>query len=161
MKKANQIFLFISTICWGCLIGGIIYSHIAFMPSFLTHLPDSSIMVNGPYPVNDEIFWKTIHPITMLSTLIALALNWKFKFHRNYILIATVIYVLALIATFTYFVPELIEFSKSNQSSVSADEWLARGDKWQHLSWIRGTFMTLGYVMLLIALSKTDSKEQQ
>jgi hypothetical protein len=56
-----------------------------------------------------------------------------------------------------YFIPELIAFSQSPESNLSPSEWLARSNRWQYLSWIRGAFCFLGFVPLLVALTKTDS----
>ncbi len=59
-----------------------------------------------------------------------------------------------IVATLAYFVPELMAFAKTDPSNTPAAEWLRRGNNWQHLSWVRGFFMYLGFVMLLIALTK-------
>ena len=103
-----------------------------------------------------------VHPFAILSTIIALILNWKLKTRRKFILITLSIYVLAIIATAIYFVPGLMAFADSNNNStVAPSEWFQRGQTWQHLSWIRGFFMYIGFVMLLIALTKDvagDSK---
>jgi hypothetical protein len=65
--------------------------------------------------------------------------------------------VLAIIATATYFVPELMAFADSNNATtVTPSEWFQRGQTWQHLSWIRGSFMFTGFFMLLIALTKEN-----
>ena len=53
--------------------------------------------------------------------------------------------------TALYFVPELQAFRASASSTVTAAEWYARGQRWQHLSWIRGTFMYAAFVPLLLA----------
>lgn len=161
MKKAGQPLLFLAIICWAGIIGAVLYSHIAYFPSLLSHLPESSVLVNGPYPIRDEVFWKMIHPVTILFTILALVFNWKNTPRRKLIGYATIIYVLALIATFTFFVPELMEFFKSSQNtSVTASEWLARGQRWLQLSWIRGSFMFLGFILILLALTKTDLSKQ-
>jgi hypothetical protein len=63
-----------------------------------------------------------------------------------------IVYVLAIVATAMYFVPELRAFKASPNSGLSAAEWYARGQRWQHLSWTRGTLMGLSYIALLLAL---------
>lgn len=161
MKKANQLFMFLAIFCWAGIVGGILYSHTATLPSLLLHLPESSVLENGPFPLKDEAFWKMIHPFTILFTVLALVINWKNTAMRKYIVYAAVIYILALIATFTYFVPEIQEFVKSNQNtSVPASEWLSRGHRWLQLSWIRGSFMFLGFILMLVALTKTGLSKQ-
>ena len=136
----------------GILAGGIVYSHVAFFPSYLSGLPNSAVLVNGPYPINDGYFWVMIHPLAILSLIVSLALNWKIRARRKLIAIPLIVYVLALIATSFYFVPELMAFKSSPNSGISPADWYARGQRWQHLSWVRGTVMGLSYVALLLAL---------
>lgn len=113
MKQANQLFMFLAIFCWAGIVGGVLYSHTATLPSLLLHLPESSVLENGPYPLKDEAFWKIINPITILFTILALATNWKNATRRKFIVYALGIHVVALIATFTYFIPEIKEFVNS------------------------------------------------
>jgi hypothetical protein len=152
--------LFPAIIIWGILLGGIVYSHVAFIPVYMADLPNSAIVVNGKYGLNEAPFWMTVHPLLILSLIIALASNWKLKARRKLIALSCGIYIVALIATAVYFVPELMAFAKSPESNLPASEWLARGHRWQNLSQIRGVFCFLGFVPLLIALTKqTDTSE--
>ncbi|MFC0771469.1 hypothetical protein [Terrimonas alba] len=64
----------------------------------------------------------------------------------------------ALIATIFYFLPNLMLFADSMNSTVSPAEWYERGQTWQRLSWIRGSAMIAGFVLLLIALTKDSEK---
>ena len=158
MKNSNlaTYALFPAIIFFGILLGAIVYSHIAFIPTYLSELPHSSIVVNGKYGINEAPFWMTIHPVLILSLLTALALNWKFKTRRKLIAITVVIYFAMLIATALYFVPELLAFAKSAESTLPDAEWLARGHRWQNLSLIRGAFCFLAFFPLLFALAKHD-----
>jgi hypothetical protein len=60
-----------------------------------------------------------------------------------------------------FFVPELILFKNSPQSTVSATEWLARGRRWQRLSWLRGLAMYVMFVPLLWALTKPAGADRE
>ena len=156
--KARTIALMVSVLLMGILLGGIVYSHIAFFPSYLSGLPDSAVLVNGPYPINDGNFWVLIHPLAILSLIVSLVLNWKLRARRKLIAVTLIIYVVAEIATTFYFVPELMAFRSSPNSGISPAEWYARGQRWQHLSWVRGTVMSLGYIALLLALVVREDK---
>lgn len=153
--------LFLTIILWGTVLGGIVYSHLVYFPVYLSALPDSAVVVNGPYGLREAVFWMTIHPLLILSLIAALALNWKFKSRRKLISISFAIYFLVLVVTQIYFIPELIAFEQSPQSKVLPAEWLARGQRWQRLSWIRGAIMYAGILPLLLALSKTVSPESE
>ena len=159
-SNAGTYSLFPAVIFWGILLGAIAYSHTAFLPVYLSDLPNSAAVVNGKYALNEAPFWMTIHPLLILSLIASLALNWKFPARRKLIALSFGIYVSVLIVTRVYFLPELMAFAKSPESTLPDSEWLARGHRWLSLSLIRGVFCFLGFVPLLIALTKqTDSSE--
>jgi uncharacterized membrane protein len=152
--------LFPAIIFWGILLGGIAYSHTTFIPVYLSDLPNSAVVVTGKYGLNEAPFWTTIHPLLILSLIVALALNWKFKARRKLIVTSFGIYISVLIVSAVYFVPELMAFAKSPESNLPASEWLARGHRWEKLSRIRGVICFISFVPLLVALTKQpDSSE--
>lgn len=149
--------LFLVVILWGTLLGGIAYAHLVYFPVYLSALPDSAVVVNGPYGLNEAVFWAIIHPLLILSLIVALALNWKFRPRRKLIMISFALYILVLVISSLYFIPELVAFKHSPQSGLSPAEWLARGQQWQRLSWIRGATMYAGILPILLALTKPVS----
>ena len=158
ISKAGTYSLFVTIILWGTLLGGIAYAHIVYFPVYLSALPDSAVVVNGPYGLNEGVFWVIIHPLLILSLIVALALNWKSKSRRQLILISFGLYFVVLVVSQLYFIPELREFRASPQSTLSRAEWFVRGQRWQRLSWIRGTAMYLGTLPLLQALTKRNEE---
>ena len=146
--------LFLAVILWGTLLGGIAYSHLVYFPVYLSALPDSAVVVNGPYGLHEAIFWMTIHPLLILSLIVALILNWKSRSRRKLILISFSIYIVVIVVTQIYFLPELVAFERSPKSGLSPGEWLARGQRWQRLSWVRGMVMYAAILPLLLALTK-------
>jgi hypothetical protein len=146
--------LMLAIIFWGTLLGGIAYSHLVYFPVYLSALPDSAVLVNGPYGLNDGIFWMIIHPLLIISLVAALGLNWKSSARRKLIAISFAVYVILLLISLYYFVPELVLFKHSPESTVPATDWLVRGRRWQRLSWLRGLTMYVAFVPLLFALTK-------
>ncbi|HYX72180.1 MAG TPA: hypothetical protein VE732_05375 [Nitrososphaera sp.] len=153
--------LFLAVILWGTLLGGIAYSHLVYFPVYLSALPNSAIIVNGPYGLHEAIFWMIIHPLLILSLIMALVLNWKSRSRRKLILISFAIYIVVIVVSQVYFIPELVAFERSPESSLSPAEWLARGQRWQRLSWIRGATMYAGILPLQLALTKLVSVPQE
>ena len=147
-------------VAWGTFIGGIAYSHLVYFPAYLSDLPNSAVVVNGPYGLHEGIFWAIIHPILIISLIVTMTMNWKVPGRRKLIGITIILYLLALVATAFYFVPELMAFSTSQKSPVPPAEWLARGIRWQQLSWIRGALMYVGMLPLLIALASPSDKHE-
>jgi hypothetical protein len=152
--KLGTYSLFLAVILWGTLLGGIAYSHLVYFPVYLSALPASAVVVNGTYGLNETRFWLIIHPLLILSLIAALALNWKSKPRRRLVLISFTIYIGVIIVTQLYFIPELVAFQRSPESSLPPEEWLARGQRWQKLSWIRGAVCYAALVPLLLALTK-------
>lgn len=157
----RTISLMLSIILWGTLLGGIAYSHLVYFPVYLSGLPDSAVLVNGPYGLHEGIFWVTIHPLLVLSLIITLSLNWRLRSRRKLILISFAVYVVVLIVSFLYFVPELMAFSKSQLSGVPRADWLARGQRWQVLSWIRGAICYAAFLPLLVALTRSGDVRER
>ncbi|HEX8150077.1 MAG TPA: hypothetical protein VF591_23035 [Pyrinomonadaceae bacterium] len=152
--KLGNTSLMLSVVLWGTLLGGIAYSHLVYFPVYLSALPDSAVVVNGPYGLNEATFWATIHPPLILSLAFALAANWRLRARRRLIAVSFAVYLLVLVVSAAYFIPELGNFARSPQSGVPPAEWLARGRRWQRLSWARGAVMYASFLPLLFALTR-------
>ena len=152
--RLGTISLMLSVVLWGTLLGGIAYSHLIFFPVYLSALPDSSVVVNGTYGLREATFWMLIHPLLILSLVFSLVLNWRQRARRRLLLVSSAVYVLVIVVSSLYFIPELIAFERSPQSTLPPAEWLARGQRWQRLSWVRGATMYASFLPLLIALTK-------
>lgn len=161
MKKSNlgTYALFPAIVLWGILLGGIVYSHAAFLPVYLSDLPNSAVAVTGKYGINEAPFWTTLHPLLILSMIVALVLNWKFASRRRLLALSFGIYISVLIVTAFYFLPELMAFAKSIESNLPAAEWRERGHQWLFLSTIRGAVCIFGFFPLLLALTKHEATE--
>jgi len=144
MTRARDLSLAAAIIVWATILGGIVYSHIVWFPPYLGGMPATAALAKT---IHDEHFWLTVHPLAILSLLIAVALNWKLRQRRNLILITIAIYAVAIVTTAIYFVPELIAF----RNAQGPGDWVARGQTWQHLSWLRGAFMYAAFIPLLLA----------
>ncbi|HEY3040300.1 MAG TPA: anthrone oxygenase family protein [Pyrinomonadaceae bacterium] len=158
--KLGTPLLMLTIVLWGTLLGGIAYSHLVFFPVYLSALPGSAVLVNGPYAMNDGIFWMIIHPLLIISLVATLILNWKSSSRRKLIAISFAVYAIVLLVSLFYFVPELVLFKHSPESTLQATEWLVRGRRWQRLSWLRGAVTYLAFVPLLIALTKPAAESE-
>ena len=157
--RYNTVALMLSIVFWGTLLGGIAYSHLVYFPVYLSDLPNSAALVNGPYALNEGRFWMTIHPLLLLSLLAALILNWRVKPRRKLIAISFAAYIVVLAVSALYFIPELFAFARSPQSGVPPAEWAQRAHRWEILSWLRGSICYAFFVPLLLALTKPSNSE--
>jgi hypothetical protein len=155
MINARQVSLFVALTFWAIIIGGVMYSHIVYFPAYLSHLPESNQLIKGEYGLHDENFWMFVHPFAIVTTVATLILNWRIKNRRKPILIALSIYILAIVVSAIYFIPNLLIFANSDTiTTVTPSEWYKRGQMWQHLSWLRGGSLYIGFLLLLSALTK-------
>lgn len=156
MKPSNlsTYALFPAAFLLGILAGGVVYSHVAFFPAYLSDLPHSAVVVTGKYGINEAPFWLALHPLLLLSLLAALGLNWKIVPRRKLIALSLGIYAAVLGASALYFIPELFAFAESASSTLPDAAWAARGNRWLTLSHIRGAFCLLSFLAILAALAK-------
>jgi hypothetical protein len=160
-RNFGTFALMVAIIFWGTLLGGIAYSHLVYFPVYLSDLPASDIIVNGPYGLNETIFWAIIHPLLIVSLVAALVLNWNSTWRRKLISVSFVVYIVVLLVSQFYFIPELVLFKHSPESTLPAADWLARGRRWQRLSWLRGLTMYLAFIPLLLALTKLPGESRE
>lgn len=160
-RNLGTLVLMLAIVLWGTLLGGVFYSHLVFFPVYLSALPDSAVIVNGPYGMSEGIFWAIIHPLLIISLAAALVLNWNSRPRRRLIAVSFAVYVGILLISLFYFVPELVLFKNSPQSTVPAAEWVARGRRWQRLSWLRGLVAYVMFIPLLLALTKPAGEDRE
>ena len=158
--RLSNVSLMLSIILWGTLLGGIAYAHLVYFPVYLSALPDSAVVVRGPYGLQEAYFWGLIHPLLILSLVLTLAANWRLRGRRRLVLLSFAAYGAVMVVTAVYFLPELGAFARSPESNVPAADWLARTRRWQHLSWARGATMYAFFLPLLFALTKPSRVAQ-
>jgi len=136
-----------------------VYEHIAVFPRAFVAPPKSLMMFQGEYSINPGPFWQSIHPITMILFVITLILSWKTPRKKN-ILIALVGYVILLIATFIYFVPEIMALAKTPYEDAVNMELVQRGARWESLSLVRLGILIVLTLVLFIGLTKPCDNTQ-
>ncbi len=149
-------FLYALTcLSFSVIIGAAIYEHIALWPAAFSEPPKSLSVFQGPYRLNAGAFWQSVHPVTLLLFVITLILNWRASRRKN-VLIALVGYVFILIATFIYFVPELLELTGMPYSDTVDPSLQDRGSLWITLSLVRGGILIILAFNLLLGLTESE-----
>lgn len=157
----STYFLMASVVLWGVLIGGATYASTVYFPAYLQNLPESSVVVNGPYGLNEAVFWMGLHPTLILSLILSLVLNWKNRSRRYLIAVPFAIYLLIIVITSLYFIPELIAFAGSPDSGLSNAEWALRTGRWKTFNFIRLAVLVVSMFPLLVALTRPAVSTQQ
>ena len=152
--RFGTIALMASIVLWGVLIGGGIYAAIVYFPAYLRQLPESAVVVNGPYGLNEGVFWLSLHPLLILSLIVSMVTNWRDPRRRKLIGASFAVYFIVLVFTQIYFLPELWAFHSSPTSGIAASEWAARAGRWQIFNSIRGLVLLASMIPLLFALTE-------
>jgi len=151
----RTLILVIASIGFIIVIGGATYEHVSVVPVWSSAPPASLSMFQGDYPLSAWNFWMPIHPLNVILLLTSLILNWNTE-RRKFILLTIGGYFLVLVATFIYFVPELMSIVQSSYSAVVDAELTRRAKNWELFSLVRlGVIMILA-VSLLLGLSKSS-----
>jgi hypothetical protein len=159
VKKRNMnfrnILYALTCLSFSVILGAAIYEHTALWPTAFSEPPKSLSVFQGPYRLNSAMFWMSVHPVTLLLFVITLAVSWKTT-RRKHVLIAMGGYVIVLLTTFTFFVPELVELTGTPYSDTVDASLQARGSRWITLSLIRGGVLIALAMVLLLGLTERD-----
>lgn len=149
MTKSFPNFLhMLASIAFITIIGAAIYEHAAVVPVWSAAPPHSLSMFQGEYGLQAANFWKPVHPVTILLLAAALFTNWR-QSSRKQILIVFGCYLLILVITAAYFVPELLSITTSEYSRAANQDLTSRAQTWERLSLVRlGALLVLAVVLL-------------
>jgi hypothetical protein len=157
MKSLKTFLLIAACLSTVTIIGGAVYEHLTVVPQWAAAPPASLSMFQGKYGLNTAPFWKMIHPVSLLLMVAALIANWKTA-RRKYILIPIAGYVLVLIITFVYFVPELLSIIQTPYQDAVDKGLVERAGRWEALSLVRLAFLIPMFGVLLLSLTKGNEK---
>jgi hypothetical protein len=147
-KSFPNILHILASIAFITIIGAAIYEHAAVVPVWATAPPYSLSMFQGEYGLQAANFWKPVHPVTILLLSAALITNWR-QPRRKPLLVTLGGYVLILVITGIYFVPELLSITTSTYSTAVSRDLTGRAKTWEMLSLVRlGALLILAVVLL-------------
>jgi hypothetical protein len=147
MKK--DLLYSICCLTFSIMIGGAVYEHINVVPKWAAAPPVSLSMFQGEYGLKPGLFWMIIHPVNLLLFILTLILHWRSARRKN-ILIVLSAYVVILIVTSLFFVPELISITTTAWSTQVDSELTSRAKLWEILSLVR-----LGILLVLVLILST------
>jgi hypothetical protein len=155
-KSFSNIFLIMASIAFITIIGAAIYEHAAVVPVWSMAPPVSLSMFQGQFGIQPANFWMPVHPVTTVLLAAALIANWK-QARRKQILIVLGCYLLILMITAVYFVPELLAITTSAYSAAKSLDLTMRADMWEKLSLLRlGVLLVLAGILLRSLTIQTE-----
>ena len=139
--------------------GAAVYEHIAVVPAWSAAPPASLTMFQGAYGMNPGPFWQSIHPVTLIFFIITLITFWKTARRKN-VLLAVGGYVLVLVSTAIYFVPELLHITLTPYADSIDAALVKRAKMWELLSLIRLLFIVALIIVLMLGLTKNGRRNE-
>lgn len=158
MNFKNIVYAF-ACLSFAIVIGAAVYEHVAVAPQWSAAPPVSLSMFQGKYGLNPAPFWMSIHPITLLLFAVSIILFWKSD-RRKHLLITSAGYVIILVITFTYFVPELLAIIGTTYSSTVDASLVKRAQSWETLSLVRLLALIILSIVSLLGLTKPGKTQQ-
>jgi hypothetical protein len=156
--NVRNILYAVTCLSFSVIIGAGIYEHSALWPAAFSEPPKSLSVFQGPYKLNSAAFWIPVHPVTLVLFIGTLIVSWNTP-RRRFVLIAMSGYVLILLATFAFFVPELLELTGTPYSDTVDQSLQSRGSRWIILSLIRAGLLIVLAITLLLGLTKESTKK--
>lgn len=159
MQKLEIKNLLLSLACLGfiVIVGAAVYEQINITSKWASAPPSSLYMFQGSQGLDVSPFWKVIHPVVLLLFVAALTANWKTSERKN-ILVAFIGYILVLVATTIYYVPELRQITNYPYSHSVVADLQHRAKVWEALNIIRGVFIFLLALNLLLGAIKIQKR---
>ncbi len=142
MFRPANILLSLAILSYIIVIGGATYEHLAVVPQWTAAPPASLAMFQGTYGLQAQNFWIPIHPVTVLLMTAALVANWR-SARRKPIALCMAGYLLVLVITFAYFVPELIALTTTPYAGTIDADLQARAANWETASLVRLAFLNI------------------
>ena len=156
-----QIFLWLFVIALGIELGGGLYETLVVMPLWSAAPPDSVTayyqhnVANPQFTLNaGGRFWMFFTPLVGLTAIAALLSGLKTPAeHRRWRIVGTVLALIVVVATFAWFVPNIIKLMSKDVLTMSADEIASVTNWWVRLNWVRAVLYAAGWLAALKALS--------
>jgi len=157
MRSLKNILLVLASVSFVLVIGAGLYEHVAAVPRWSAAPPASLTMFQGKYGLNPALFWMSIHPVTLLLLMAALISNWKTE-RKKQLLWALGGYVIILILTATWFVPNLVQIINIPYHDDVNEALRSKAALWEKLSIVRLFIMVVLSFILLSSLIKPVEK---
>lgn len=157
MPNIKNLIYVLTGISFTIIIGAGIYEHLAIWPRAYSAPPASLTMFQGDYGLNSDAFWTKIHPITLLLLITTLVLSWKSP-RKKYVLITLIGYIFILVVTAIYFVPELMEITKTEYADSVNPDLQQRGGLWENLNLLRALILVFLAMILNLGLTRSSAR---
>jgi hypothetical protein len=161
MSRRRTTFIAIAFMAWGIVCGAALYEHVAVIPIWTKNPPETIAFLQPPHGLQADKWWPRIHPLVMLTMVAALVASWRDPSVRRQLGTILAGYLLVLVLTAIWFVPELLALTTDPNAEIPPAEWKTRADRWEALSLARIGFMLVLTTFLARALIRASSSPER
>ena len=146
----NNIILLITVILiWIIVIVGI-YQRIFKIPEWFENPPASFELIRNQSKLS-RTFWLPISALFIIMIILSLILNWSHTLSRFHIIAAFICYGIAGALSGSYFIKEVVAFTKIPVDALQTPELLRRTKFWLKWTTVRDVLQILTAVLITIA----------
>ena len=157
----GRSILWLFVIVLGFELGGGLYETLVVMPTWSLSPPDSVTayfqhnVANPQFVLNaGGRFWIFFTPMVGLLSIATLLTGFRTQpEHRRWRMLGASLALIVVIATFAWFVPNIIRLFSEDVLTMSAAEVTSTTNMWVRLNWVRAAVYLGGWVAALKALS--------
>jgi hypothetical protein len=154
----KDVLLALAAMSFILILGGGMYEHVTLHYIWTAAPPRSLYMFQGSDGIHLTRFWVLIHPVVIVLLTAALLTNTE-PSRRKAILITLTGYLLILISTSIYFVPELNDLISAPYSNTVNPALQHRALTWKVWNAARGlALLALAFNLLLSSFSSRARK---
>jgi hypothetical protein len=135
--------------------GAQIFETAVIVPVWTAAPPDSLGMFRGQYGLDFKTFWIILHSLHEITFILALALCWKLRQVRMWIIVLLVVHIALRMWTVAYFAPTIMEFQGLPPSSTVDPDLVSRAALWRQLNYLRVVLFMAVNIGLLIPILRT------
>lgn len=147
----HLVSLWIATITAAVVFLAGCWERIFRMPHWFANPPQSFALI-APQTKHSARFWIPLQLLFLVSFITALITNWSIEQVRPYLLMALACFLLVTIPTATYFVKEIIAFSKMTAETPRTPALLKRSQRWIQWTTSRNILQCCSLILLAWAL---------
>ncbi|NJO34667.1 MAG: DUF1772 domain-containing protein [Rhodospirillales bacterium] len=166
-KRATRVFLWISVLAWGPLLGAKIFDLLVLAGAWSANPPDSLRLLpySADYPVDTGEFFIPSSAALLLASVGALSAGWRTPLsYRGLLAVSAIAIFSTLVLTVVCFWPmnsALWAYAiNSPGNSHSAEEIAMIAHRWVMLDWVRVGAAAVGFIASIRALSISYPQER-
>jgi hypothetical protein len=152
--QMNSLSLIAATVMLAVIFTAGVRERLVNIPQWFAD-PPSSFEIIRQQASSAAKFWIPVQIMFIIALITAFVTNWKCADVRFYLLLGTVCFLIVIILTATYYVREIMDFSKIPPTDEATPELLRRAELWYKTTVIRNILQGIALILFVISCIKS------